>query len=57
MINLGENKNNIKLNIRRFNDNHAINLSPCTYLWDEAYKIIDDDDYEDLCHPVERKST
>ena len=45
--NLGENKNNLKLNIRPFNDNYAINLSPCTYLWDEAYEIIDDDDYED----------
>ena len=33
-------------------DNFAINLSPCSRLWDEAYEIIDNDDYDDFSYPI-----
>ena len=34
---------------------YAINLSPSTYLWDEGYEIIENDDYNNPCYPVEEK--
>ena len=52
---LEKKKNSIKINLTRYNNKYAINLSPSTYLWDAAYEIIDDDDYEDLSHLVEEK--
>ena len=47
---------NIKMSeIKLSDDKYAINLSPCTHLWDEAYEIIENDDYENSCYPVEEK--
>ena len=45
---LEEKINSIKINLKSYNNKYAINLSSCTFLWDQAYEIIDDDDYEDL---------
>ena len=54
-IELEEKKNRNQIESIQCNDGYAINLSPCTYLWDEAYEIIDNDDYDNLSHPVEEK--
>ena len=48
-------KNSNQSEIKLPDDKYAINLSPSTYLWDEAYEIIDNEDYDNSGYQVEEK--